>query len=421
MDQKITSRYRLAREQYADSNIDTEAVLKSLSEIALSIHCWQADDVTGFENSAGTLKGSGLAVTGNYPGKPRNMDEFRDDLQKVFSLIPGNHRLSLHASYGDFSSGFPGRNKIEPAHFQSWVDWAKIQNLKIDFNATFFSHPMVKNGYTLASFDDDVRNYWIEHGKRCREISAFIGESLDDCCIHNIWIPDGSKDITPSKMEHRSLLKDSLDKILEQPYPAGYLKDSVESKLFGIGSEAFVAGSHEFYLGYAIRKNLMLTLDIGHFHPTESVADKISAVYQYLDEILLHVTRGLRWDSDHVISLNEPLTELMQELVWSGKVNRTHIGLDFFDATLNRIGAYVVGARNTQKALLQALLLPTQKLKELDKEGNYFERLALLEEFKTMPAGAVWDYFCLQNDVPPAEQYIPVIRNYEKEVLLHRE
>ncbi|NOY38237.1 MAG: L-rhamnose isomerase [Chlorobi bacterium] len=420
MNREIISGYRKASEKYADCGIDTDLIIDSLENTALSVHCWQADDVGGFENAQSGLEGSGLQVTGNYPGKPRAMDEFRDDLQKVFSLIPGHHRLSLHASYGDFSSGFPGRDKIAPEHFQSWIDWAKDQNLKIDFNSTFFAHPMVKNGYTLSGFDKDIRNYWIEHGKKCREISSFIGQNLNDCCIHNIWIPDGSKDITPSKMEHRTLLKDSLDRILEQPYPPEYMKDAVESKLFGIGSETFVAGSHEFYLGYAIRNNLILTLDIGHFHPTESVADKISAVYQYLDEVLLHVTRGLRWDSDHIVTLNDPVTELMQEIVWSGKLMNTHIGLDFFDATLNRIGAYVLGARNTQKALLQALLLPSDKLKELDRQENYFERLALLEEFKTMPFGAVWDYFCLKNNVPPGDGYIEEIRKYEKNVLMQR-
>jgi len=420
MDKDILSKYQVAREQYGEYGIDTEIILRTLKNVALSIHCWQADDVAGFEKEDSGLGDSGLQITGQYPGKPRNMDEFRDDLQKVFSLIPGNHRLSLHASYGDFSSGFPGRDKIGPKHFQSWIEWVRNENLKIDFNATFFAHPNVKNGYTLASFDDNIRSYWIEHGKRCREISHFIGKSLDDCCIHNIWIPDGSKDITPEKMEHRSLLKNSLDKIREQPYPSEFMKDAVESKLFGIGSEAFVAGSNEFYLGYAIKNNLMLTLDIGHFHPTESVADKISSVYQYLEEILLHVTRSLRWDSDHIVTLNDPVTELMREVVWSGKLEKTHIGLDFFDATLNRIGAYVLGARNTQKALLQALLLPTDKLKELDRQENYFERLALLEEFKTMPLGSIWNYFCLTQDVPPGSSYIKEIEHYEKEVLQKR-
>jgi L-rhamnose isomerase len=417
---KTNKEYHQAREKYAAFHIDTDKILETLATIPLSIHCWQADDVTGFEQSASDLGGSGLAVTGNYPGKPRNLEEFRQDLEKAFSLIPGHHRLSLHASYGDFSSGFPGRDRIGPEHFESWVNWAREKEIKLDFNATFFAHFMVKNGYTLASRDKEVRDYWIEHGKRCREISSYIGSQLEDVCIHNIWIPDGSKDITPSRMEHREYLKDSLDQILDHPLPAGTMKDSVESKLFGIGTESFVAGSHEFYLGYALRKNTLLTLDIGHFHPTESVADKISSVFLFLDELLFHVTRGIRWDSDHVVTFNDPLTELMQELVWSGHLGKAHIGLDFFDATLNRIGAYAIGARNTLKALLWALLLPTEKLREYDREGKTFQRLALFEEFKTLPMGAVWDHYCETHNVPPGPDYIAEIEKYEKEVLLKR-
>ena len=412
--------YSQAKEKYAAWGIDTDAVLETLATIPLSIHCWQADDVTGFEQAESGLGGSGLAVTGNYPGRPRNIEEFRQDLEKAFSLIPGHHRLSLHASYGDFSAGFPGRDRIGPEHFESWVHWARERGLKLDFNATFFAHFMVKNGYTLASRDKSVRDYWIEHGRRCREISSYIGEQLEDVCIHNIWIPDGSKDITPSRMEHRRYLQESLDQILDHPLPAGTMKDSVESKLFGIGTESFVVGSHEFYLGYAMRKGTLLTLDIGHFHPTESVADKISSVFLYLDELLFHVTRGIRWDSDHVVAFNDPLTELMQELVWSGRLEKAHIGLDFFDATLNRIGAYAIGARNTLKALLWALLLPTDQLREYEREGKYFERLALYEEFRTMPLGDIWDQYCETQDVPPGMEYISEIAKYEDEVLSKR-
>ena len=412
--------YQQARALYADQGTDTEEALKTLAGVPLSIHCWQADDVGGFEQADAGLGGSGLAVTGNYPGKPRTMAEFRQDLEKAFSLIPGHHRLSLHASYGDFSNGFPGRDRIGPEHFESWVGWAREHDLKLDFNATFFSHFMVKNGYTLASRDKAVRDYWIEHGRRCREISSYLGQQLNDVCIHNIWIPDGEKDLTPSRMEHREYLRDSLDQILDHPLPSGTMRDSVESKLFGIGTESFVVGSHEFYLGYAITKNTMLTLDIGHFHPTESVADKISSVFLYLDELLFHVTRGIRWDSDHVVTWNDPLTELMQELVWSGHLDKAHIGLDFFDATLNRVGAYAIGARNTLKALLWALLLPAEKLREYEREGKYFERLALYEEFKTLPFGAVWDRFCEMNDVPAGTDYITEVEKYEKEVLSKR-
>ena len=328
--------------------------------------------------------------------------------------------MSLHASYGDFSGGFSGRDKIGPKHFQSWVEWAKTRNIKIDFNSTFFAHPNVKDGYTLASKDKTIRQYWIEHGKKCREISAFLGKEQGSRCVHNIWIPDGSKDITSSRFEHRSLLKDSLDKMLAKNYPADQMIDSVESKLFGIGSEAFVVGSHEFYFGYAVQNKMMLTLDIGHFHPTESVADKVSSAFLFIDELLFHVTRGIRWDSDHIVAFNDQLTELMQEIVWTGKLDKVSLGLDFFDATVNRIGAYAIGARNAQKALLLALLMPAKEMVEYENQGRYFERLALFEEFKTKPFGALWDYYCLSKNVPVGESYISEIQKYEEEVLSKR-
>ncbi len=412
--------YEEALERYAAEGVDAAAALEVLERVSLSVHCWQADDVAGFERNDSDLGGSGLAVTGNYPGRPRTMEELRQDLAKAFSLIPGQHRLSLHASYGDFSQGFPGRDRIGPEHFESWVEWAREQGLKLDFNATFFGHFMVKEGYTLASRDKGVREYWIEHGRRCREISSYLGSQLDDICIHNIWIPDGSKDLTPNRAFHRQYLKESLDSILAHPVTPGTMKDSVESKLFGIGTESFVAGSHEFYLGYALERGTLLTLDIGHFHPTESVADKVSALFLYLDELLFHITRGIRWDSDHVVAFNDPLLELMQELVWSGHLQDAHLGLDFFDATINRVGAYVIGARNTLKALLWALLLPTDRLRHYEEEGRYFERLALYEEFKSMPFGAVWDRFCVMHDTPPGTAYLGEIRKYEEEVLLQR-
>ena len=420
MNSKVEKAYQAAKEVYSGYGINTDKILQTLDQVSLSIHCWQADDVAGFENVQEGLEGSGLQVTGNYPGKAGNMEEFRMDLDKAFSLIPGNHRLSLHASYGDFSAGFPGRDKIGPEHFQSWVEWAKTRNIKIDFNSTFFAHPNVKDGYTLASKDKTIRQYWIEHGKKCREISAFIGKEQGSRCVHNIWIPDGSKDITPSRYEHRSLLKDSLDKMLAKKYPADQMIDSVESKLFGIGSEAFVVGSHEFYFGYAVQNRMMLTLDIGHFHPTESVADKVSSAFLFIDELLFHVTRGIRWDSDHIVAFNDQLTELMQEIVWTGKLDKVSLGLDFFDATVNRIGAYAIGARNAQKALLLALLMPTKEMVEYENQGRYFERLALFEEFKTKPFGALWDYYCLSKNVPVGESYISEIQKYEEEVLSKR-
>ena len=420
MNSKVEKAYQAAKEVYSGYGINTDKILQNLDQVSLSIHCWQADDVAGFENVQEGLEGSGLQVTGNYPGKAGNMEEFRMDLDKAFSLIPGNHRLSLHASYGDFSDGFPGRDKIGPKHFQSWLDWAKPRNIIIDFNSTFFAHPNVKDGYTLASKDKTIRQYWIEHGKKCREISAFIGKEQGSRCVHNIWIPDGSKDITPSRYEHRSLLKDSLDKMLAKKYPADQMIDSVESKLFGIGSEAFVVGSHEFYFGYAVQNRMMLTLDIGHFHPTESVADKVSSAFLFIDELLFHVTRGIRWDSDHIVAFNDQLTELMQEIVWTGKLDKVSLGLDFFDATVNRIGAYAIGARNAQKALLLALLMPTKEMVEYENQGRYFERLALFEEFKTKPFGALWDYYCLSKNVPVGESYISEIQKYEEEVLSKR-
>ncbi len=420
MNSKEEKAYQAAKEVYSGYGINTDKILQTLDQVSLSIHCWQADDVAGFENVQEGLEGSGLQVTGNYPGKAGNMEEFRMDLDKAFSLIPGNHRLSLHASYGDFSAGFPGRDKIGPKHFQSWIEWAKTRNIKIDFNSTFFAHPNVKDGYTLASKDKTIRQYWIEHGKKCREISAFIGKEQGSRCVHNIWIPDGSKDITPSRYEHRSLLKDSLDKMLAKKYPADQMIDSVESKLFGIGSEAFVVGSHEFYFGYAVQNNMMLTLDIGHFHPTESVADKVSSAFLFINELLFHVTRGIRWDSDHIVAFNDQLTELMQEIVWTGKLDKVSLGLDFFDATVNRIGAYAIGARNAQKALLLALLMPTKEMVKYENQGRYFERLALFEEFKTKPFGALWDYYCLSKNVPVGESYISEIQKYEEEVLSKR-
>ena len=420
MNSKVEKAYQAAKEVYSGYGINTDKILQTLDQVSLSIHCWQADDVAGFENVQEGLEGSGLQVTGNYPGKAGNMEEFRMDLDKAFSLIPGNHRLSLHASYGDFSDGFPGRDKIGPQHFQSWVEWAKTRNIKIDFNSTFFAHPNVKDGYTLASKDKTIRQYWIEHGKKCREISAFLGKEQGSRCVHNIWIPDGSKDITPSRYEHRSLLKDSLDRMLAKKYPADQMIDSVESKLFGIGSEAFVVGSHEFYFGYAVQNRMMLTLDIGHFHPTESVADKVSSAFLFIDELLFHVTRGIRWDSDHIVAFNDQLTELMQEIVWTGKLDKVSLGLDFFDATVNRIGAYAIGARNAQKALLLALLMPTKEMVEYENQGRYFERLALFEEFKTKPFGALWDYYCLSKNVPDGESYISEIQKYEEEVLSKR-
>ncbi len=415
----LQSAYDAAKEQYEELGVDTDSALQRLSKVPISLQCWQTDDVAGFENPGAPVTG-GIQATGNYPGKARNIGQARDDLEKVLSLVPGKHRLSLHAIYGDFNGKEADRNRIVPEHFQSWVDWAKAMNLGLDFNSTLFSHPKSDSGYTLSDNDPAIRTFWIEHVSQCREISAFMGKELKNRCIHNIWIPDGSKDITVNRFKHRTYLRESLDSILARSYDPSHMADAVESKLFGIGLEAFTVGSHEFYLGYALRNNIMPCLDIGHFHPTEQVSDKISALFQFVPELLLHVTRPIRWDSDHVVILNDDVRSLFEEIIWAGKLDKVNIGLDFFDASINRIGAYVIGIRAAQKAILLALLSPVERLREYEENGLLFERLALMEELKSKPSGAVWDYFCQMNDVPVAENYIPEIQKYEKEVLAFR-
>ena len=417
---RVETAYGIAREAYAEIGVDTERALDRLNRTPVSLHCWQADDVGGCERSGASLSGGGIQATGNYPGRARNLQEIRQDLEKVFSLIPGSHRLNLHAMYGDFGDLRVERDRIEPGHFQSWVDWAGSWKLGVDFNCTLFSHPHADSGFTLSSKDEGVRRFWIEHVKRCREISAFIGAKLGSPCIHNIWIPDGSKDVSVDRFLHRGLLKESLDAILEKKYDPDTVKDSVESKLFGIGLETFTVGSHEFYLGYAVENRLMLCLDIGHFHPTEQVSDKVSAVFQFLDELLFHITRPVRWDSDHVVTLNDEVRTLMQEIVWADKLDKAHLGLDFFDAGINRIGAYVTGTRAAQKALLLALLDPIETLREYENSGRRFELLALSEEMKSKPFGSVWDFYCLKNNVPVAEAVIGEIQTYESTVLNRR-
>ncbi len=419
-ERRIETAYKIAREDYAELGVDCEQAMIRLDRTALSLHCWQADDVAGCERPGAVLSGGGIQATGNYPGRARNILEIRQDIEKAYSMIPGRHRLNLHAMYGDFGAGFVDRNEIKPEHFRSWIDWALEIKVGVDFNCTLFSHPKADSGYTLSSQDAGIREFWIEHVKRCREISSYIGKELGSACIHNIWIPDGSKDLTVNRYLHRARLKESLDTIFRVRHDPNSLKDAVESKLFGIGIESFTVGSHEFYLGYAIEKGLLLCLDIGHFHPTEQVADKVSAAFQFLDELLFHVTRPVRWDSDHIVILNDDVRALMQEIVWADKLDKVHIGLDFFDAGINRIGAYVIGARATQKALLMALLDPIERICEYEKNGRYFERLALMEEAKAKPFGAVWDYYCLKKNVPVAEGFIPEIEKYERDVLSKR-
>lgn len=413
---KIEEAYKLAKQRYSNLGVDSDRALETLENVSLSLHCWQGDDVAGFERPDSRLEGGGIKVTGNYPGKARTIDELRMDLKKAYSLIPGNHRLNLHAIYGEFKGKSVDRNEIKPEHFKGWIDWAKQKNLKLDFNATCFSHPRAESDFTLSSKDKGVRIFWIEHVKRCRAISAFMGRELESPCIHNLWIPDGTKDVPVDRWTHRALLKEALDMIYAKEYSPSEMKDAVESKLFGIGSESFVVGSHEFYMGYAFSKNIMLCLDLGHFHPTESIGDKISAILQFSDELLLHFSRGVRWDSDHVVSMNDEVKSVAEEIVRSGVLERVHIALDFFDASMNRVGAWVIGARATLKSLLIALLEPQKKLKEYENSGNFFARLALLEELKTMPFGAVWDFFCLKMGVPSGDYWMEEIKRYETEV-----
>lgn len=416
----VEKAYKLAKEQYAVLDVDTDKVLDELKNIQISLHCWQTDDVGGFEKPGAELGGGGIQVTGNFPGKATTIKQMRNDLDKVMSLIPGKQRLNLHAIYGEFEGKLVDRDQIEVKHYQGWIDWAKKRKIGIDFNCTCFSHPLADDGYTLSAKNEKTRKFWVEHTKRCRAISAEMGKQLGTPTVHNIWIPDGSKDTPVDRYTLRRLLKKSLDEIFAVKYPKKYLKDSVEAKLFGIGSESMVVGSHDFYLGYAAKNNTMITLDNGHFHPTEQVGDKISACLQSVDEILLHMTRGVRWDSDHVVTFNDEITLIAQEIVRAKALNRVNIGLDYFDASLNRIGAYVVGARASQIAFLFALLEPFKMLVKFEEQGKNFERLAFLELLKTKPHGAVWDYFCMTNDVPVGQDYIEEIVKYEKEVLSKR-
>src|SRR5690554_366990 len=418
-DQKMKQAYDEAKSRYASLGVDVEQAIEKLNNLSISIHCWQADDVMGFENPDGELTG-GIQTTGNYPGKARTIEELKADLAKVLTLIPGSHRISLHATYGDFGGAFVDRDEIEPKHFQSWIDWAKEHNVKLDFNSTFFSHEKSSSGFTLSSFDPEIRKFWKEHLRRCRRIAAEIGRQQGDPCIHNIWIPDGEKDKTVSRYEHRAFLKESLDEVLAEKISTDYLKDCVECKLFGIGSESYVVGSHEFYMGYTVKNNMVLTLDAGHFHPTETISDKLSSILLFVPEIALHVSRPERWDSDHVIILDDELLAISQEIVRSGQMDRIHMGLDYFDASINRIGAYVVGIRSAQKAMLQALLEPTAELREYEKSDKNFERMAVLEELKAMPWPDIYNYYCQQQGVPVGNQYIAEVQEYENQVTSKR-
>jgi L-rhamnose isomerase len=411
--------YELAREQYAALNVDTEAVFTRLEKIPISLHCWQGDDVGGFENAGGEL-GGGLAVTGNYPGKARTPDELRADLEKVYSLVPGKHRLNLHAFYGEFGGKKVDRDAIEPRHFEKWISWAKANGLGLDFNPTCFSHPKSADGFTLSHPDKGIRKFWIEHCIRSREIGAAIGSKLKKTCVTNVWIPDGMKDTPADRVGPRERLAESLDAVFKKPISPKLNLDSVEPKLFGIGSESYVVGSHEFYIGYALSRKKLLTLDAGHYHPTEGIADKISSVLQFLPEILLHVSRGVRWDSDHVVVLNDDLLAIAREIVAYGFEKRVHIGLDYFDASINRVAAWTIGTRNMLRALLLAMLEPTKKLQAAEAAGDYTSRLALQEEMKSLPFGAVWDEYGRRKGVPVGAAWLQEVKAYEKNVLSHR-
>lgn len=417
--QFIEQSYEIAKARYAEVGVDVEKAISQLDKLPISLHCWQADDVTGFENPDGQLTG-GIQATGNYPGKARSIAELRADIDKAMELIPGEHRVNIHAFYGDFGGQHVDRDQIEPKHFQSWIDWAKEKGYKLDFNCTCFSHSKSADGLTLSHPDPEIRNFWIEHVIRSRKIAEEMGRQLGSKCMHNIWIPDGCKDVTVNRLAYRKNLKESLDKVFEYKTNDDYMLDCIESKLFGIGAESYTVGSHEFYMGYGIQNNIIVTLDGGHFHPTEIISDKISSLLLFLPEVMLHVTRGVRWDSDHVVNLNEEIVAIAQEIVRADAVDKVHIGLDYFDASINRIGAYVVGVRATQKALVQALLEPIAKLREFEAKGQNFERMALLEEAKSLPWNAVYDYYCMQKGVIVGQDFIADVQAYEQNVTLKR-
>jgi L-rhamnose isomerase len=415
-EESIRAAFTLAAERYEALGVNVHEKLEEINKVSLSLHCWQADDVNGFENQEGELTG-GIQVTGNYPGRARTIDELRADVKTAASYIAGRHRLNLHEIYGDFGGKKVDRNEVEPAHFASWIQWAKENKMKLDFNSTSFSHP--KSGdLTLSNPDEAIRNFWIEHTKRCRLISQEMGLAQNDPCMMNLWIHDGSKEVPANRLKYRRILEQSLDEIFATEY--SHMKDCIEAKLFGIGLESYTVGSYDFYLGYGAKKGKIVTLDTGHFHLTESVADKVSSLLLFTPEIMLHVSRPIRWDSDHVVILNDDLQDLAREIIRCNALDRVHIGLDYFDATINRIGAYVIGCRATQKAILQAMLEPSLLLQQYEAEGKYFERLALQEAAKSLPWNAVWDMYCISNGVPADEDCIPFIRQYEKEVTSKR-
>ena len=410
--------FEAARARYQAVGVDVEAALSTLANVPISLHCWQGDDVAGFE-SQGALTG-GIAATGNHPGKARTADELRADLEQAFALLPGAHRLSLHAIYADYDGPRVPRDELEPVHFQRWIDWARTRGLGLDYNPTCFSHPLAADGLTLSHPDPAVRAFWIRHVQGSRRIGAAMGRALGTAAVTNVWIPDGTKDTPADRLAPRQRLMEALDACFEEALDPAHNLDAVESKLFGIGAESYTVGSHEFYMGYAAARGKLVCLDAGHFHPTETLADKISAMLLWFPELLLHVSRGVRWDSDHVVAFNDDLQALMLELVRCDALQRVHIGLDYFDASINRVAAWVIGTRNARKALLAALLEPRRLLLDLEAAGDLAGRLALMEEMKLMPLGEVWNEFCRRQNVPVDGAWMPIVRAYEKQVLAVR-
>lgn len=414
----VKERYLQAKKIYADIGVDTDKAIQKLLDVKISIHCWQGDDINGFEGFGGAS--GGIAVTGNYPGKARTPEELMSDIDEMLKFVPGKHKINLHAIYAITGGEKVERNKLKPEHFKKWVEFAKKRGLGLDFNPTLFSHPMVVDGLTLSHPDKKVRDFWIEHCKCCRKISEYFGKELGQPCLCNIWIPDGYKNIPADRIGPRRRLKESLDEIFSQPVDKRYVIDSVESKLFGMGVESYTVGSHEFYMNYAAKNNLLYLLDMGHFHPTEVVSDKISSMLLFSDKLALHVTHSVHWDSDHVVLFDDELRELAKEIVCCGALDRVLIGLDFFDASINRIAAWVVGTRNMQKALLYALLMPNEKLKKMQDEANFNDLMVMNEELKSYPFADIWDYFCESNNVPIRNYWLNDVEKYENDVLSKR-
>ncbi|GKU25751.1 L-rhamnose isomerase [Clostridium folliculivorans] len=415
----IKEKYEVAKQEYAKFGIDVEKVLQDLQKVKVSVHCWQGDDVTGFEVSQNALSG-GIQATGNYPGRATNPEELRADLDKALSLIPGKHKVNLHAIYAETNGEAIERDELKPEHFENWVNWAKERGLGLDFNPTIFSHPKASDGLTLSHPNKEVRDFWIRHAIGSRKIGEYFGKELGQTCLTNLWIPDGYKDIPSDRLGPRKRLKDSLDQIFAEKIDTKYNLDAVESKVFGIGAESYTVGSSEFYINYAAKNGLLSLLDTGHYHPTEVVSDKISSMLLFSEKVALHVSRPVRWDSDHVVILDDELKEIAKEIVRNDALDRVIIGLDFFDASINRIAAWVIGTRNMLKALLSAMLIPHEELIRLQEEGNFTERLALMEELKTYPLGDIWNYYCELNNVPVKEEWINEVKEYEKTILAER-